>query len=95
MKRVLVIMTKETGDEVSVSVKINDGTFTKEDKDKLKNEVVKKLVPDVSDALYFRVRYNEKIGKSKGITESVKVFTVEKLNSEIDKMFSKLGVVDE
>lgn len=95
MKRVLVIMTKETGDDISVSVKINDGVFTKKDKDKLKNEVAKKLIPDISEALYFRIRYNEKVGKSKGITESVKVFTVEKLNSEIDKMFSKLGVVDE
>lgn len=95
MKRVLVIMTKESGDDVSVSVKVNDGSFTIKDRDKLKNEVNKKLIPSISEALYFRVRYNEKTGKSKGNTESVKVFTVKRLESEIDKMFSKLGVEDE
>lgn len=95
MKRVLVIMTKESGDDVSVSVKVNDGSFTIKDRDKLKNEVNKKLIPNISEALYFRVRYNEKTGKSKGNTESVKVFTVKRLESEIDKLFSKLGVEDE
>lgn len=92
MKRVLVVMTKDTGDEVSASVKVENRNFTSRDKDRLKMEVAKKLLPDVEDALHFRIRYNEKVGKLKGISDSIKVSTMNELDAGIDEMFSKLGV---
>lgn len=95
MKRILVVMIKTSGDEVSVSVKVSDGNFTVSDKKKLQDLIVKKLIPDVNDALYFRIRYNEKVGKSKGITKSVKVSSLGSLEFEINKMFSDVGIEDE
>lgn len=92
MKRVLVLMTKETGDVISASVRVENGDLTSKDKYKLKKEVGRRIIPYADDALYFRIRYNEKVGKLKGITDSIKVLTVAELDSGIDKMFSKLGV---
>lgn len=95
MKRVLVSLVKENGDEFSVSVRVEDGSFTTSDKERLKSEVTKKLLRHTSELLYFKVRYNEKVGKSKGITESIKASSITSLYLEIDRMFSKLGIEDE
>lgn len=92
MKRVLVSAILDNGDEVDVSVRVEDGDLTSSHKTRLKNDVVKKLIPIVDDIIYFRIRYNEKAGKSKGKTESVKVSTVVGLNNKIDSIFSKIGV---
>ena len=88
-------MTKDTGDSISVSVKIDDGNFSSFHKKKLKDDIGRKIIPYVDEALYFKIRYNEKVGKLKGITESLKVKSADSLLSEIDKMFAKLGVVDD
>ena len=95
MKRILVSMTKDTGDSISVSVKIDDGNFSSFHKKKLKDDIGRKIIPYVDEALYFKIRYNEKVGKLKGITDSIKVSSVVQLNSEIDNIFTKLGVSDE
>lgn len=87
-------MTKDTGDEVSVSVKVNHGNFTLKDKLKLEDDIKRRLEPYSEDALYFKVRYNEKVGKSKGITESVKVSTLEELSIEVNRLFLNKGVSD-
>ena len=95
LMRVLVIMVTDDGDDVSTSVKAKGDNFTLVDREKLKSDVKRKLLSHQEDALYFRIRYNEKQGKLKGITESLKVKSADSLLSEIDKMFAKLGVVDD
>ena len=92
LKRILVIMVTENGDAISISVKAKGNNFTVKDKERLKSDVEKKLLPHEEDALYFRIRYNEKEGKLKGITESIKVLSSKSLLSEIDKIFARLGV---
>lgn len=87
-------MIKDTGDEVDVSVKATNDVFTVEDKNKLKDYVAKKLIPMVDDALYFRVKYKEKVGKLKANTESIKAVNIAQLDTAINNIFKKHGVSD-
>lgn len=80
----------DTGDEVSVSVKSkNSGVLTTSDKKKLLDDIQHRILPIASDTLYFRVRYNEKDGKSKGKVDSNKVKTMQELFSVVDKYFEE------
>lgn len=92
MKRVLVTAVLDNGDEVDVSVKVNDGDLTISHRDKLQQDVVKKLIPLADDVVHFKIRYNEKYGKSKGKTESLKVSSLAKLDAGITDIFNKIGV---
>lgn len=92
MKRVLVSATLDTGDDVSASVRVENGNFTSKDRDSLLKKVNQVIKPVSDDALYFKIKYTEKIGKSKGNTDSFKVSSFSDINSKVCEVFSNLGV---
>lgn len=98
-RRLMVVMVLETGDKISTSVTKNGVLFSKADIDTLKKNVQSKLLSKKEDALYFRIRYNEKEGKLKGISINIKTSKPNSIISEIDNFIksveSKVGTIYE
>ena len=56
INKVIVMVRLEDGDEVTVSVKQNDGALTLKHKEKLINRMKQDIEPEVDNALYYTVR---------------------------------------
>lgn len=95
MKRLLVELTVDTGERVSTSVRVEDGSLTSQHIDTLKSNIGKKIAPHFDNALYCRVRYTEKVGKLKGKTKSVKVYKIDQLEQVISSISNDLGIQHE